>query len=100
MRIAIDARYIREKPSGIGTYVQALVDRLPRLAPSDEFLFWAHPLAARPLSAAGNTREVTVRSGPNSPWPVLWPHLYRLMFVPQPHNSMSRRCRGRLSSMT
>ena len=94
MRIAIDARYIREKPSGIGTYVQALVDRLPRLAPSDEFLFWAHPLAARPLSAAGNTREVTVRSGPNSPWPVLWPSLYSSFDVDvfhSPHNLMSRR---------
>ena len=29
MRVAIDARYIREKPSGIGAYVQALVDRVP-----------------------------------------------------------------------
>jgi glycosyltransferase involved in cell wall biosynthesis len=94
MRIAIDARYIREKPSGIGTYVQALVDRLPRLAPSDEFLFWAHPLARRPLSAAGNTREVTVRPGPNSPWPVLWPNLYSSFDVDvfhSPHNIMSRR---------
>jgi len=92
MRIAIDARYIREKPSGIGTYVQALVDRLPHLAPSDQFLFWAHPLAARPLSSAGNTQEVTVRPGPNSPWPVLWPRRYSSFDVDvfhSPHNIMS-----------
>jgi glycosyltransferase involved in cell wall biosynthesis len=93
MRIAIDARYIREKPSGIGTYVQALVDRLPHLAPSDHFLFWAHPLAARPLSAAGNAQDVTVRPGPNSPWPVLWPLRYSSFDVDvfhSPHNIMSR----------
>ncbi len=93
MRIAIDARYIREKPSGIGTYVQALVDRLPRLAPSDHFLFWAHPLAARPLSPAGNAQDVTVRPGPNSPWPVLWPRRYSSFDVDVfhgPHNIMSR----------
>ena len=93
MRIAIDARYIRETPSGIGTYVQALVDRLPHLAPSDQFLFWAHPLAPRPLSGAGNTQEVTVRPGPNSPWPVLWPRRYSSFDVDvfhSPHNIMSR----------
>jgi glycosyltransferase involved in cell wall biosynthesis len=93
MRIAIDARYIREKPSGIGTYVQALVDRLPHLAPLDQFLFWAHPLAARPLSSAGNTQEVTVRPGPNSPWPLLWPRRYSSFDVDvfhSPHNIMSR----------
>ena len=48
LRIAIDARYVREKPSGIGAYVRALVARLPDLAPNDHFFFWAHPLAPRP----------------------------------------------------
>src|SRR5690349_14347926 len=76
MRVAIDARYVREKPSGIGVYVQALVDRLPIAAPSDHFFFWAHPLARRPLSPAPNTSEVTVRPGPNSPLPLLWPRRY------------------------
>ena len=94
MRIAIDARYIREKPSGIGTYVQALVDRLPLLAPSDHFLFWAHPLAPRPLSAAGNTQDVTVKPGPNSPWSLLWPNRYSSLsdvdVFHSPHNIMPR----------
>lgn len=60
MHIAVDCRYVRERPSGIGRYVQALVDRLPREAPADRFLFWAHRLAARPLSSASNVREHTV----------------------------------------
>jgi len=76
MRVAIDARYVREKPSGIGVYVQALIDRLPRIATSDRFVFWAHRLAQRPLSTAPNTSELTVRPGPNSPWPLLFPRRY------------------------
>lgn len=94
IQVAIDARYVREKPSGIGVYVQALVDRLPEFAPNDQFLFWAHPLAARPLSRAGNTSEVTVRSGPNSPWSVLWPRRYASFagvdVFHSPHNMLPR----------
>jgi glycosyltransferase involved in cell wall biosynthesis len=97
MRIAIDARYLREKPSGIGTYVKAIVDRLPQLAPSDQFLFWAHPLAPRPLSDALNARDVTVRPGPNSPAPVWWPNRYSqtadVDVFHSPHNIMSRGMR-------
>lgn len=94
MQVAIDARYIREKPSGIGTYVQALVERLPPLAPGDHFLFWAHRLAARPLSPAPNTREVVVAPGPNSPLPVWWPIRYApfeaVDLFHSPHNMMPR----------
>src|SRR5260370_8756424 len=49
IRVAMDARYIREKPSGIGTYTQALVDRLPRAGASDQFIFWRHRLARAPF---------------------------------------------------
>src|SRR5437867_18727 len=73
MRVAIDARYIREKPSGIGAYVQAIIDRVPLDALGDRFLLWAHPRARRPLSTAPNTEELTVRSGPNAPLTLLWP---------------------------
>ncbi|MGE3507809.1 MAG: glycosyltransferase family 4 protein, partial [Vicinamibacterales bacterium] len=94
MQVAIDARYIREKPSGIGTYVQALVDRLPRLAPADSFLLWAHPLASRPLSSAPNTRDVVVSPGPNSPLPVWWPRRYApfddIALFHSPSNMMPR----------
>ena len=94
LRIALDARYVREKPSGIGAYVQALVERLPALAPADHFFFWAHPLAARPLSPAANSSEATVRAGPNSPWPVLFPKRHASFtgvdVFHSPHNMMPR----------
>ena len=94
LRIAIDARFVREKPSGIGTYVRALVDRLPDLGRNDHFLFWAHRLAPRPLSTAPNTSEVTVRPQPASPWPLLWPQRYasfkEVDVFHSPHNTMPR----------
>src|SRR4051812_19890679 len=94
LRIAIDARYVREKPSGIGRYVQALVERLPALAPGSRFTFWAHPLAPRPLSRAANVSEVTVRSGPNSPSSALFPQreaaLSEADVFHNPHNLLPR----------
>jgi glycosyltransferase involved in cell wall biosynthesis len=94
LRIAIDARSVREKPNGIGTYVQALVDRLPDLGRNDHFLFWAHRLASRPLSTAANTSEVTVRPQPASPWPLLRPQRYASFkgvdVFHNPHNMMPR----------
>ena len=94
LRVAIDARYVREKPSGIGAYVHALVDRLPDLARSDHFFFWAHPLAPRPLSHAANTSALTIRAGPTSPWPLVWPQCYASFtdvdVFHSPHNTMPR----------
>ncbi len=94
MKVALDARYVREKPSGIGAYVRALVERLPGLAPQDHFFFWAHPLGPRPLSAARNTSSAIVRAGPNSPWPVLWPERHAPFDAVDvfhgPHNMMPR----------
>jgi glycosyltransferase involved in cell wall biosynthesis len=94
IRVALDARYVREKPSGMGAYVHALVERLPNLAPTDHFFFWAHPLARRPLSQAANTSEVTVQPGPNSPWPLFWPQRYAAFdevdLFHGPHNLMPR----------
>lgn len=64
--IAIDCRYIRERPSGIGPYVRALVDHLPGLAPDLEFLLLRHPKAPR-LSTAPNVRERVFPYEPNGP---------------------------------
>lgn len=64
--VSIDCRYVRERPSGIGAYVQALVDRLPALAPSAHFWLWVDPRAARPLSPLANVRERVVRAPANS----------------------------------
>ena len=92
MRVVVDARYVRERPSGIGTYVRALVERLPAQAPCDQFLFWAHPLAPRPLSGSPNTDDVVVRPGPNSPLTVWWPRRYasfhEVDLFHSPHNVM------------
>ncbi len=49
-RFVIDARYVEPKPSGIGRYVQALVERLPGLDPSAHFHLWTHPERPRPVS--------------------------------------------------
>ena len=65
MRVAIDCRYVRERPSGIGAYVQALVDRVPSLARRDRFDLWVDPRARRPLSTSLNVREHVVRAPPN-----------------------------------
>ncbi|MCU0655932.1 MAG: glycosyltransferase family 4 protein [Polyangiaceae bacterium] len=73
MNVSLDCRYIRERPSGIGAYVQALVDRLPLLDPSSSFQFWAHPAARGKLATRSNTCEVEVHAAANGPATLLWP---------------------------
>lgn len=50
-RYVIDARYVEPKPSGIGRYVEALVERMPALAPNALFHLWTHPQRPRPVSS-------------------------------------------------
>src|SRR4051812_15430462 len=76
MRIAVDCRYVRERPSSIGAYVSELVQRLPSLAPADRFQFWAHRLAPRPLSTSPNVDSFIVTPEPNSLWSLEWPARY------------------------
>jgi len=73
VRFSIDCRYIRERPSGIGAYVEALIERLPSLAPNDEFQLWVDPRARRPLSRSPNVTESVVRPEANSLPTLLWP---------------------------
>jgi len=49
-RFIIDARYVEPKPSGIGRYVEALIERLPLLAPSRPFELWTHPTRPTPVA--------------------------------------------------
>jgi glycosyltransferase involved in cell wall biosynthesis len=70
--VCIDCRYIRERPSGIATIVQALSDHLPALAPDLEFFLLKHPKAPPRLSAAPNVRETVVRAEANGPATLLW----------------------------
>ncbi len=75
MHISIDARYIRERPSGIGAYVQALITELPNMAPDDRFHLWVDPRAQRPLSTATNVFETTVKAAANGVQTLLWPSM-------------------------
>ncbi len=54
-RYVIDARYVRARPSGIGSYVAALIARLPALAPEARFRLWAHQERPEPVSAPNVT---------------------------------------------
>lgn len=65
--IAIDARYIRERPSGIGAMVEALVREVPARMPDVTFLLLRHPLGPCPLSTAPNVQDVTVSFEANGP---------------------------------
>jgi glycosyltransferase involved in cell wall biosynthesis len=65
--IAIDARYVRERPSGVGAVVEALIAGVPSRLPSIDFLLLRHPKAGRRLSTAPNVREVVVAADPNGP---------------------------------
>ncbi len=49
-RFVVDARYVEPKPSGIGRYVEALIERLPQLAPGDSFELWTHPERPTPVT--------------------------------------------------
>ena len=97
MQVAVDCRYIRERPSGVGAYVEALAQRLPGNAPSVQFVFWRDSRARGPLSTARNVREVTVGVGPNSPLTILWPGLYVSLdgyeLFHNPHNILPRGVR-------
>ncbi len=54
-RYVIDARYVRARPSGIGSYVAALIARLPALAPEARFRLWAHQERPEPVAAPNVT---------------------------------------------
>jgi glycosyltransferase involved in cell wall biosynthesis len=58
MRFVIDARYVRRRPSGIGAYVEALIESLPALAPDARFHLWNHPDRPRAGAAANVTHRV------------------------------------------
>ncbi len=94
MRVSIDCRYVRERPSGIGSYVQGLLEHLPRLAPDVHFQLWADPRAPRPLSHAPNVEARTVSAVANGLRTLLVPS--RLMDLSQvdvlhaPFNTLGR----------
>lgn len=64
--IAIDCRYVRARPSGIGEVVAQLAAHAPALAPDLRFLLLAHPEAST-LSDAPNVEQRVVRYAANGP---------------------------------
>lgn len=62
MRYVIDSRYVCDRPSGIGSYVEALVTRLPALAPGESFRLWTHPERPRPIEADNVSHHCIARS--------------------------------------
>ena len=98
MKVVIDARYVRDRPSGIGNYTTALVERLPGLATDVEFTFWTHRESPRSLGDAPNVKCHVVKAEANGPATLA--ALNRLGPIPSgavfhaPYNIMGRGLRG------
>jgi len=88
--VCIDCRYIRERPSGITTLVQALVDHLPTMAPDLHFLFMKHPKGPERLSSEPNVSECIVPEEANGPATMFWlPRIVNLRRVDLYHNTFN-----------
>jgi glycosyltransferase involved in cell wall biosynthesis len=88
MHFGLDVRPSLTRPTGVGTYVLGLLERLPRLAPEDRFTYFSASFRERypPGNWPGNVRLVDrhlpVR-GLNLSWNRLgWPSLDRLVGAP------------------
>jgi glycosyltransferase involved in cell wall biosynthesis len=85
MHFGLDVRPSLSQPTGVGTYVLSLLDRLPRLAPEDRFTYFSASLKERypRRDWPGNVRLVDRRlpvQGLNLAWNrVGWPPLDRLV---------------------
>jgi glycosyltransferase involved in cell wall biosynthesis len=88
MDFGLDVRPTLSRPTGVGTYVLGLAERLPALAPEDRFHFFSASVKERypPRAWAPNVRLVDRRlpvRGLNAAWNRLgWPPLDRLVGTP------------------
>ncbi|MEB2311826.1 MAG: glycosyltransferase family 1 protein [Sorangiineae bacterium] len=57
VRVAVDARSVTSRRSGIGNYVEALLDELVPLAPDLDFLLLKNPDRSAPLAAGARVEE-------------------------------------------
>ncbi len=71
LRIAIDARSVSEKKSGIGNTTEALIRHLAPLAEDIELTLLRHPSAIEPLVDQKNVREIVIRGETKSVHTVL-----------------------------
>lgn len=65
--VALDARYVRERPSGIGAMVEHIAREVPALLPDVDFVLLKHPQAPGRLCERPGVREVVVRAEANGP---------------------------------
>ena len=85
MEFGLDVRPSLTRPTGVGTYVLGLLDRLPALAPDDRFTYFSasfkdrYPARSWPSNVRLVDRRIPVR-GLNLSWNRLgWPPLDRLV---------------------
>jgi glycosyltransferase involved in cell wall biosynthesis len=88
MHFGLDVRPSLSRPTGVGTYVLGLVERLPALAPDDRFYFFSasiqerYPTRPWPANVTLVDRRLPVH-GLNLAWNRLgWPPLDRLVGAP------------------
>lgn len=72
MKLTLDARYLRERPSGIGAYVAAVLRRLPPRWPGALSL-WRHPQAPSWVTDDPRWSSAVVRAPANGPGTLCWP---------------------------
>ncbi len=72
-RVVIDGRYLVGRPSGIGAYVKAIIDRAPTFTPDWQYELWLKRGAPSAKIEAPNVTERFVDAPPNSLPTVLWP---------------------------
>ena len=85
MEFGLDVRPSLSRPTGVGTYVLGLAERLPTLAPEDRFTYFSASLKERyperpwPSNVRLVDRRIPVR-GLNAAWNRFgWPPLDRLV---------------------
>ncbi len=71
-RVCIDCRYVNGRPSGIGEFVTALVEHMPRLAPDLDFVVLVAPGGQGELPSRPNVTEVVVKAAANGPGTMFW----------------------------
>ena len=97
MKVIVDARYVRPKPSGIGSYVRAIATRLPALAPTDHFSYWAHPEFVESFGRHANLGVKPVSGDPQGPVTMFAPSrlspISDANIFHSPHNILGRGIR-------
>lgn len=64
-RIVIDGRYLGSRASGIGTYVRALIARIPALAPDLQLRVWVRNSSDVPTDSRGSVQVHQVAAAAN-----------------------------------